>query len=374
MSFKVEFKNIKKKYDENVVLDGFTFEVEKGNFIVIVGAPGSGKSVILRLLLGLEQCDSGSIYLRGQNACEIGPGERNIGYVPQSFALFPHMTVFKNIGYPLKLKGESKEIIEKKVFEVARKLGIKEYLNKKPDQLSGGQKQRVAIARGLVKESDIYVLDDPLVGLDFKLREKLQDDLKQIQQDLKATFIYSTSDCLEALSLADKVVIFSNKKAIEQNAPEKMYFSPEHLNSARILGFPKVNEFEGRFLIDRNTLNFKSKYFDLKLNYSENDMSDIYDINEKEAIACVRPENIKIDDNHKYGDVLGKANLLLKEDLGGEVIINMDWEGQEFRSVVSHDKNQLIKSEIVSFSINPEDIYFFMSPNGCFIAKGEKND
>jgi ABC-type sugar transport system ATPase subunit len=168
----VELQDISKSYARKSVLKKVDLQFEKGKFSVVFGSPVSGKSVLMRLIMGLESADSGSIFLRGREVTHHAAGVRNFGYVPQSFALYPHYRVFENIAYPLTLARKSKETIRQRVEPLTKKLRIEALLDKYPSQLSGGEKQRVALARGIVKDSDIFILDDPLVGLDFKLREQ----------------------------------------------------------------------------------------------------------------------------------------------------------------------------------------------------------
>ncbi|MEX1346180.1 MAG: ATP-binding cassette domain-containing protein, partial [Desulfobacterales bacterium] len=211
----IELRSIAKKYGRVEVLRDFDLDVEAGTFTVVFGLPACGKSVLVRLLTGLERPSAGHILLRGNKATKVDSGGRNIGYVPQSFALYPHFSVYNNISYPLDLIKSPKSRIEDAVKQIAGQLKIDHLLGKYPDQLSGGEKQRVALARGVVKHTDIYILDDPLVGLDFKLREQMFDDLKSMQQSLAATFLYTTSDPLEALALADKVAVLDGGRIVE---------------------------------------------------------------------------------------------------------------------------------------------------------------
>ncbi|MFZ9702532.1 MAG: ABC transporter ATP-binding protein, partial [Candidatus Nanopelagicales bacterium] len=179
----LDVKGLSKSYGNKVVLDNLSFTAAMNDFSVVCGKPGNGKSVLVRTIMGLETVDAGSIIVRGKDVAQVSAGERNIGYVPQSFALYPHYSVKENIEYPLVLSKASEAEKKEAVERVSELLRIKDLLHKKPDQLSGGQKQRVAIARGLAKSTDVYVLDDPLVGLDFKLRERLIDDLRKTQEE-----------------------------------------------------------------------------------------------------------------------------------------------------------------------------------------------
>jgi len=210
----VELHNVSKSYGRKQVLRNISLTVQAGEFMVVYGLPVSGKSVLVRLITGLEKPDTGSVMLRGQDMTHFAPGDRNLGYVPQSFALYPHYSVYDNIAYPLTLAGAKKNEIDAEVQRAAKLLKIENFLDRKPDQLSGGQKQRVAIARGLVKRTEVFVLDDPLVGLDFKLRERLIEDLKATQEHLKITFIYTTSEAVEATQLATTIAIMHHGEIV----------------------------------------------------------------------------------------------------------------------------------------------------------------
>jgi ABC-type sugar transport system ATPase subunit len=242
---RVEFTGITKRYGRHEVLRDLSAVMQEGVFNVVLGPPGCGKSLLLRLMTGIEPADAGTVAIDGHDVADLSPGERNIGYVPQSFALYPHYRVFDNIAYPLVLAGATKRQAEPAVHRIAEMLRIDALLPKRPDQLSGGEKQRVAIARGLVKDTKLFVLDDPLTGLDFKLRERLFDDLRAMRETLGATFVYTTSDPLESLILADHVHVLSTGRIIESGPVDDVYRAPRHLHSMMLLGFPKANVLEG---------------------------------------------------------------------------------------------------------------------------------
>ena len=235
------FSGLTKAYGANTVLDGLDLEVEEGSFTVMCGPTGAGKSVLLRLLVGLETADAGAMTLNGVDITDKRAAERAVGYVPQSFALYPHLSVRANIGYPLKLAKRPSAEIAKRVDWAAGVLSITHLLDKSADQLSGGEKQRTAVALGLLKETDIFLLDDPLVGLDYKLRERLMHELKAIQQELKATFLYTTSDSLEALTMAEKLVVLDQGDVIQQGEAMDVYREPSHRRAMELVGFPKAN-------------------------------------------------------------------------------------------------------------------------------------
>jgi ABC-type sugar transport system ATPase subunit len=304
MAALVRFVNVRKSYRKNEVLKGLSLDINDGDFLVLFGLPGSGRSVLLRLLMGLEKPDAGSILLRGTDVREIE--RRNMGYIPQSFALFPHMTVFDNIAYPLKLAKTNKSKIRAEVNRVAEQLQIGELLPRMPDQTSGGQKQRIAIARGIIQDTDLFVFDDPLAGLDFKLREQLVDDLKALQVKMNITIVYSTSDALEALSLADTIAILDKGVIIESGPPEDLYFHPNHADSMKLLGFPAANFFEAR----KDGENLATPIFTLKAGNTD----------QEKVLVGFRPESV-LWERPDAPCVELEGKVLLAEDLGGEEIV-----------------------------------------------------
>lgn len=360
----VEFKNISKVYGKRTLLDKTSFAVESGTFTVIFGAPGCGKSVILRILTGLEKATSGDVFMRDVNVSEMSPGDRNIGYTPQSFALYPHYKVSENIGYPLKLIGAPKEEIDEVVNRTAELLRISHLLNKTPNQLSGGEKQRVAIARGIAKKTDVFVFDDPLTGLDFKLREQLFDDLRSMQETLKATFIYTTSDPLETMMLAEKVFVLDDGKVIENGDLEAVYQQPQHLRSAVLLGFPKVNTFEGTLQRNGKDVTCKTNYFSFPVNLQGNVDTEISDVT-----VAVRPQGLKLNSKSTGKSVSMKADITLAEDLGGEMVIHMIADGTNLLGVERHENLTQLEGE-VEISISNKNLMLFDTKTAKRIGQG----
>lgn len=349
----IQLKNISKSYGRTDILRDVTLEVDPGDFMVVYGLPTSGKSVLVRVLTGLEKPDGGQIILRGQDVTNASAGERNIGYVPQSFALYPHMSVFKNIAYPLTLTRTPKSEIQPAVEQISELLGIRELLDRKPDQLSGGQKQRVAIARGLVKQTEFFILDDPLVGLDFKLRERLIDDLKETQQTLGVTFLYTTSDAVETMMLAQNIAVLDAGVIVEAGTPDQLYESPVKASTMKYVGFPQAN-----FLTGTATSNgsVTTPIFDsgIAINASRPLAGDI-------AIG-IRPEHINLATSVPDGVLSGQAKVLLREDLGGEEIVYLDVNGTQLTTVLRSDDESQQHVEIdqhVTFWVNPEDVVVF---------------
>lgn len=350
----IELRHITKSYGTKAVLRDLNLTVEPGDFTVIFGLPNSGKSVLVRLLTGLEAPDAGQIVLRGNDVTALDPGVRNIGYVPQAFALYPHFTVRANISYPLDLAGVPKAQVEPKVQRVAHLLGIADLLDRKPDQLSGGQKQRVAVARGLVKQTDVYVLDDPLAGLDFKLRERLIDDLRRTQEVLEATFIYITSDAIEALMLARTLAVLSGGEIVESGPPERLYHAPARVETMRYVAFPQANLLRGVLIANGARTAVRTPLFEVALDGDAGGASDA------DVQVAIRPEKMRI------GGVPGglelRGKVLLREDLGGEDIIYCDIDGHQLATMLRADEQVAQQADIdqsVLIGLHPSDLVVF---------------
>lgn len=349
----VELRNVAKRYGRKTVLRDVSFTVAPGDFTVIFGQPVSGKSVLVRLLTGLETADAGQVLLRGVDVTRAAAGARNIGYVPQSFALYPHFTVRANISYPLDLAKTPKGQIEPEVQRVAGLLGIQDLLDRKPDQLSGGQKQRVAIARGLIKQTDIYVLDDPLVGLDFKLRERLIEDLRRTQQLLGVTFIYTTSDAVESMMLASQIGVLHAGEIVEVGAPVQIYDEPQRMETMRYVGFPQANFLAG-------TLTARGDGALLETPILRTPVAG--GLGNGEVAVGIRPEHVRLGDNLGVEYLTTTARVFLREDLGGEEIIYLDAAGAPLATVIRSDDQDRQRVEIdqtVTIGVRPQDMIIF---------------
>jgi ABC-type sugar transport system ATPase subunit len=362
----IELRAIAKKYGRQRVLEDVNLSVEPGTFTVVFGLPACGKSVLVRLLTGLEKPSAGKILLRGAKATGVDPGERNIGYVPQSFALYPHFSVYDNISYPLDLIKFPKPQIDRAVRQIAEQLKIDHLLSKNPDQLSGGEKQRVALARGVVKQTDIYILDDPLMGLDFKLREQMFDDLKQMRQSLSATFLYTTSDPLEVLALADKVAVLGGGRIVEAGDLAELYRRPEHITTMTLLGFPPSNQIAGELFTQADRLRCRTGLFEFPVNVpSSADMpSEISSVS-----VVIRPEDIDL--NSKQNDMLKcQAQVVMLEDLGSEVIVYLEVNNIPLVTVISHAEDDLVSNDQVTVAVRPSTAVLFQPDTGQRIGQG----
>ena len=251
----VILKNVKKIYDKNVVINNIDLEIKDKEFVVLVGASGCGKSTILRMIAGLEEITDGEIYIGDKKVNDIHPKDRDIAFVFQSYALYPHMTVRENIAFGLKMRKVDKATIEQKVQEAAEILDLTEYLDRKPKQLSGGQRQRVALGRAIVRNPKVFLMDEPLSNLDAKLRVQMRSEIKKLHEKLQTTFIYVTHDQTEALTMGDRIVVLDKGVIQQADTPEEIYNNPANTFVGGFIGSPQMNFIDGKELeLDENIL------------------------------------------------------------------------------------------------------------------------
>ena len=309
----VSLNKISKKYDENYIIKDISLESHDKEFIVLVGPSGSGKSTIIRIIAGLEGDFEGELKFAGETVNDLAAKDRNLSMVFQNYALYPHKTVFENIAFPLVIKSEPKTVIKEKVHKVAEKLDLMKYLERKPGQLSGGQKQRVAVARALIKEPQLFLMDEPLSNLDAKLRTSTRQEIRKLYQELNSTFIYVTHDQIEAMSLGDRIAILHEGRIQQFDTPSKIYHEPANTFVASFIGSPPTNLFEPNLTL------FKALKGDLKLNHED-------------LIIGIRPEyfyltakNLADEDNEnaEIGVSLHalEAELVNIENLGEEILV-----------------------------------------------------
>ena len=241
----VELKDIRKSYASLDVIHGISLDIADGEFIALVGPSGCGKSTLLRMIAGLEEITDGDILIGGTVVNSMTPRERNIAMVFQSYALYPHMTVAENMGFNLKLAGQPKNVIDERVAEAARMLDLGKLLDRKPSQLSGGQRQRVAMGRAVVRNPAVFLFDEPLSNLDAKLRVQMRSEIKALHQKVGTTSIYVTHDQIEAMTLADRVVVLNHGRIEQQGTPLELYKTPANLFVAAFIGSPAMNLLEG---------------------------------------------------------------------------------------------------------------------------------
>ncbi|MEM4717580.1 MAG: ABC transporter ATP-binding protein [Desulfurococcaceae archaeon] len=312
----LELINISKKFGRTTAVDSVNLSVEKGEFIVLLGPSGCGKTTTLRIVAGLVYPDEGKVIVEGRDITYLEPGERDIAMVFQDYALYPHMTVYNNIAFPLVVKKKklklSKEEINERVHKVARMLGIDELLDRKPLQLSGGQQQRVALARALIVEPRLWLMDEPLSNLDALIRVQVRAELKKLQKDLGITTIYVTHDQVEALTLADRIAVMNKGRIVQIGSPKEIYENPEHVFVATFVGSPPMNVIECK--IDQDLLVCQG--FEVKLP-SELAKS----MNGQIVYLGIRPERIELYEKPVEGSIQG--SVYITETLGSEFIVNV---------------------------------------------------
>lgn len=339
----VTLKNICKKYDSKVVISGVNLEIKDKEFIVLVGASGCGKSTILRMIAGLEEISDGEILIGDKKVNDIPPKDRDIAFVFQSYALYPHMTVRENIAFGLKMRKIDKATIEKKVQEATEILNLTEYLDRKPKQLSGGQRQRVALGRAIVRNPKVFLMDEPLSNLDAKLRVQMRAEIKKLHEKLQTTFIYVTHDQTEALTMGDRIVVL-DKGVIQQVAPpEEIYNNPSNTFVAGFVGSPQMN------FIDATAENNKIKFAGIEFFTNKN-------IEQQNIILGIRPEKMVTN-----GEIKLTSRIEMYELLGSEKIAYFNIENNKCSAKLPPDFD--IKDNL-ELSINPSDIYFFDSNTG----------
>jgi len=237
----IELRDVRKDFGAVKVINGVSLKIEDGEFAVFVGPSGCGKSTLLRLIAGLEDISSGEILIDGEDVSQVGPARRGLAMVFQSYALYPHMSVRGNIAFALKMAGQPRDVIEAKVTRAAATLNLTDYLDRKPRQLSGGQRQRVAIGRAIVREPKAFLFDEPLSNLDAALRVQMRLEIGDLHQSLKTTMIYVTHDQVEAMTMADKIVVLDKGSVAQVGSPLELYNKPNGLFVARFIGSPTMN-------------------------------------------------------------------------------------------------------------------------------------
>lgn len=242
----LKVRNLKKSFDGNDIIKGIDLNIRDREFVVFVGPSGCGKSTLLRLIAGLEEVSSGRIELDGRDITDVSPAKRDLAMVFQTYALYPHMTVRKNMSFALDLAGADKQDVARKIEAAARTLELEPLLERKPRQLSGGQRQRVAIGRAIVRNPKVFLFDEPLSNLDAALRVQMRLELSRLHQELQATMIYVTHDQVEAMTLADKVVVLNGGRIEQVGSPMELYHNPANLFVAGFLGTPKMGFLKGR--------------------------------------------------------------------------------------------------------------------------------
>ena len=285
----VEVKDLSFNYGKLEVLKNLDLNIKNGEFMVLLGPSGCGKTTLLNCIAGLQDLHKGQIWIENDNVTWKEPKDRHIGMVFQSYALYPSMTVEKNLSFGLRMQNTPKNTIKDKIEKAVNLLQIGDLLNRKPSQLSGGQRQRVAIGRALVRDAKVFLFDEPLSNLDAKLRAELRYEIKKLHRDLGNTMIYVTHDQIEAMTLADRIAVRKNGLIQQLDTPKEIYNKPSNLFVADFIGSPSMNFFSGKFNSQNNTFNFR----DISINLNEYSFIDKPNDNHQ-IILGIRPEDINV--------------------------------------------------------------------------------
>ena len=371
----VTLKNVRKNFDPAVLNDtvrNINLSISDGEFVVFVGPSGCGKSTLLRMIAGLEDITSGELTIGGRCMNDVPPAARNVGMVFQSYALYPHLTIYENMAFGLKLKKMDKKQIHQRVTHAAEILGIESVLDRKPKALSGGQRQRVAIGRSVVQKPEVFLFDEPLSNLDAALRVKMRIEIAKLHKELHATIIYVTHDQVEAMTLADKIVVLSPLKPdaesnLEQyGLPRDLYHNPDHKFVAGFIGSPKMNFLKAELIKpgeQESVVRLVSgQDVRARVDARRGVVGDTVELG-------IRPEHlVPLDLHHADSKVSGVVHVA--EHLGAESFIYMDVDGHDFTVKASSD-TEVAAGETYSVGLPSEACYLF-DAKGCAFPRTAK--
>jgi multiple sugar transport system ATP-binding protein len=350
----LELRNISKSYGSVSVIEGINLDVTDGEFVALVGPSGCGKSTILRMIAGLEDITDGDISIGGEIVNDLTPKERNIAMVFQSYALYPHMNVYRNMAFNLELAGKPKAEIDQRVRAAATMLELEPLLDRKPSQLSGGQRQRVAMGRAVVRDPSVFLFDEPLSNLDAKLRVQMRSEIKQLHKKVGVTSVYVTHDQVEAMTLADRVVVL-NKGIIQQaGSPMELYRQPANTFVAGFIGSPAMNFFEASIAGNSaRTASGASFEFRPAAQVQEG----------RPVIVGVRPEHFQ-----RSGEGPGLTGAVsIVEPTGGQTFITVDLAGQPTIVTISGDDLVEVESSLTLYT-SPQQVYVFDAETGVRLS------
>jgi len=360
---KLSVKNLTKIFDGNIVaVDDFTLSVEEGELVVLLGPSGCGKSTILRLISGLERPDSGEIALEGKSINDLSPKDRDVAMVFQEYALYPHMTVFDNLAFPLKMRKLSKTEIRGQVRHAAEILGMRDLLDRKPKSLSGGQRQRVALGRAVVRKPKLFLFDEPLSNLDAKLREQMRGEISKLHRRLKATTLYVTHDQQEAMTLGDKVAILKEGRLRQMGSPLELYHKPAEVFVGEFIGNPGMNflparlEASGRLRVASSQFSVPESISTVFRNYTG-----------RQLLLGIRPEHILLSASAaETMSIEGETDLV--EELGNETVVRANC-GEHQLTARGKDYGELTIAQKVIFSFPWSKVHLFEKESGKALTR-----
>ena len=360
--------------DEGVVaVEDFNLDIADREFVVLVGPSGCGKSTTLRMIAGLESISGGELAIDGKVMNEVAPKDRDIAMVFQSYALYPHMTVYDNMAFPLKLRKVPEDQIDQKVRQAAETLGITQYLDRKPKALSGGQRQRVAIGRAIVRDPKVLLMDEPLSNLDAKLRNQMRAEIIKLRKRINATFVYVTHDQTEAMTLGDRIVIMKDGVVQQVGTPQEVFNEPANLFVAGFIGVPQMNFFDGK--LEKTAAGYVLHALDTKIAVSAETGKDLEaaGVTELDVTAGVRPEQIQLANADEPGAISGTIDV--SELMGSTVHVHASVKGYDFVLVIpTIDFDGALGRSFadgvpISFKFEPNAVHFFDKASGKNIIK-----
>ena len=360
---KVILEGVSKSYTKSAAaVQDIHLEIKDREFMVLVGPSGCGKTTLLRLIAGLEEPSSGKIFIGDKEVTHLSPRDRDIAMVFQNYALYPHLTVFENMAFGLKLRKIPSVEIKKRVQEVSSMLGIEMLLNRKPRELSGGQRQRAAMGRAIVREPKLFLMDEPLSNLDAQFRVQMRAELRKLHERIGATTLYVTHDQTEAMTLGHRIALMNNGVLQQVDTPLNLYHYPDNLFAAGFIGTPAMNFFDGKIKLKGSGLSLSVKDFEIAIPLENR--SDLLPYLDKEVVVGIRPNGVLLESDLPQTERF-KAVVEMIEPLGSETYVYLKWgnEGQLLTSVLSSSASLSFNGE-VSFSFNKGDFYFFDKETG----------
>jgi multiple sugar transport system ATP-binding protein len=358
----VLLKNVSKIYEgKNPAVKNVNVEIKDKEFVVLVGPSGCGKSTLLRMIAGLEEITSGEIFIDGKIVNNIPPKERDIAMVFQNYALYPHMTVFENIAFGLKLRKYDQNEIKQRVEEAAVILNLQDYLNRKPRQLSGGQRQRVAVGRAIVRKPKVFLFDEPLSNLDAKLRVQMRTEISKLHKDLGATMIYVTHDQTEAMTMGDKIVILKDGEIQQIGAPMELYSNPINKFVAGFIGSPAMNFINGK-LVQSDKVFFVINKLNVKVELNELHFKKLQKYRDKDMTLGIRPEDVLLSSERSLPEDI-TVQIEVVEPMGNETLLYFTL--QDTQMIARGNPNKQYRAGNVYFlQINKLKLHFFDMQTG----------
>ena len=356
-------QEVTKQFGRKVLaVKNFNLEVKDKEFLVLLGPSGCGKTTAMRMVAGLEDVTNGSIYIGDREVTDLPPRKRNVSMIFQNYAVWPHMTVFDNIGFALKIKRMSKNEIERIVKDVANMTSIQALLDRYPSQLSGGQRQRVAVARAIAVSPDIFLMDEPLSNLDAKLRVSMRTELKAIHDKTDATTVFVTHDQSEAMSMADRIVIMKDGEVIQVGTPDDVYHRSATLFVADFIGTPPTNFLDVEIIVENNLTSLRNPNFTMLV--PKDLASNIKDHGKTELTLGIRPENISLVEK---GDGLFSAACLVSEPQGSHQVVAIELDSKIIK-IITEASPKVLPGEIVNLAFKGETIRYFDKETGLSIG------